>query len=116
MHSWFLNYLTNRMQYTVIHKISSSLGIFLCGLPQGSVLGPLRFLIYVNDIAVAVPDNKLKLFADDTNLYIFSLALSDLETKCNFILKEMQTWFLANKLSLNIDQTCYTIFSPQSRI
>jgi len=78
------------------------------------ILDPLLFLIYVNDIAVAVPYNKLKLFAGDTNLFLFSPTLSDLETKCNFILKEMQTWFSANKLSLNIDKTCYMIFSRQS--
>jgi hypothetical protein len=77
-------------------------------------LGPLLFLIYVNDISQVVPDNKLKLFADDTNLFLHDDNLHDLEIKANLCLDKMGCWFTANKLSLNIDKTCYTLFSGRS--
>ena len=69
---WFKSYLINRKQYTVISDYQSKLQTVTCGAPQGSVLGPLLFLIYVNDIQSAVSSATVKLFADDTNLF-FSL-------------------------------------------
>jgi len=69
---WFKSYLINRKQYTVISDYQSKLQTVTCGVPQGSVLGPLSFLIYVNDIQSAVSSATVKLFADDTNLF-FSL-------------------------------------------
>jgi hypothetical protein len=69
---WFKSYLTNRQQFTCIDDTrSSTYSNITCGVPQGSVLGPLLFLIYVNDIGSAVPNETVKLFADDTNLFVF---------------------------------------------
>jgi len=110
MYNWLKSYLYNRKQFTVVNSVSSNLGDVVCGVPQGSVLGPLLFLIYINDIYMSIPDEKLKLFADDTNLFISSPNLSDLEIKANLCLKQMECWFLANKLSHNTEKTCYTIF------
>ena len=70
VHDWFRNYLTNRQQFTCIAGIQSSVSCVSCGVPQGSVLGPLLFLIYINDIGNAVANDTIKLFADDTNLFI----------------------------------------------
>ena len=64
-----MSYLSNRFQFTTIDNVYSRLLKATCGVPQGSVLGPLLFLLYVNDIANAVPDESVKLFADDTNLF-----------------------------------------------
>ena len=69
-YDWFKSYLLNRQQYTVINGCVSNLAKITCGVPQGSVLGPLLFLLYVNDIANAVPELNVKLFADDTNLFV----------------------------------------------
>ena len=73
MHKWFRSYLTNRQQFTCVAGARSSSLSITCGVPQGSVLGPLLFLIYVNDIgnAVPLPNKIIKLFADDTNLFVF---------------------------------------------
>ena len=114
MHNWFKNYLHNRKQYTVVNNISSNVDHVPCEVPQGSVLGPLLFLIYVNDISNVLGDDILKLFADDTNLFIRGKSIAELETKANMYLDKMHLWFLANKLSLNIDKTCYTIFSVKN--
>ena len=66
-------------------------------MPQGSVLGPLMFLIYINDIAIAVPNEKVRLFADDTNLFLaHNTALSVADAANNTMLK-LNNWFLANK-------------------
>jgi len=62
VHDWFTSYLTNRKQHTVIGQSQSELQTITCGIPQGSVLGPLLFLMYVNDIHKAVPDVNLRLF------------------------------------------------------
>jgi Reverse transcriptase (RNA-dependent DNA polymerase) len=115
MFNWIKNYLTNRKQFTVINNVSSRLGDVVCGVPQGSVLGPLLFLIYINDISRAVPGDRLKLFADDTNLFIFGPDTSELELIANDCLKKMETWFVTNKLSLNIEKTCYTLFTSNNK-
>jgi len=130
MYNWFKNYLHDRKQYTVVNSaasrfgnitgndlvnsVASRLGNVTCGVPQGSVLGPLLFLIYVNDISNVIDEYDLKLFADDTNLFMAGRSLYELEVKANLCLDKLQVWFLANKLSLNIEKTCYTLFSSKS--
>ena len=115
MYAWIKNYLLNRQQFTLINNVASNLGKITCGVPQGSVLGPLLFLIYINDIANAVGGDKLRIFADDTNLFIAGNSFNDLEVKANVCLNQMQLWFVSNKLSLNYDKTCYTVFSGKAK-
>ena len=75
---WFKIYLCNRQHYTVINNVSSC---FTPGVPQGSTLGPLLFFLYVNDISRVLPGEKVKLFADDTNLFISGLDVNTLNQK-----------------------------------
>ena len=93
----------------------SSVRVFCinCGVPQGSVLGPLLFLIYVNDIYRVVPGENIKLFADDTNLFIFDEDSNKLTKRANNCLKDLDNWFKSNKLTLNLDKTSYMVFSPR---
>ena len=69
-HDWFRSHLSNRLQFTVANGAILSLAKITCGVPQESVLGPLLFLPYVNDIANSVPDQNIMLFADDINSFI----------------------------------------------
>jgi len=116
VHAWFQSYLSDRKQTTLHSDVYSDFGIITCGVPQGSVLGPLLFLIYINDIQCAVTDAKVRLFADDTNLFIHGKSLGELEITANNTLKQLTQWMAANKLSINIDKTCYSIFSPKNKV
>jgi Reverse transcriptase (RNA-dependent DNA polymerase) len=76
VHEWFKSCLHNRQQFTKVCNVSSQMCTINFGVPQGSVLGPLLFSTYINDIGNAVPSEKVKLFADDTNLFISCSSIS----------------------------------------
>ena len=80
---WLQNYLTNRKQYVVIDDHSSDMLDMTCGVPQGSVLGPILFIIYINDICNVSDVVKCVLFADDTNIFCSEKNLTDLQLTLN---------------------------------
>jgi len=94
-----------------IGELSNDVRIYFRHIPQGSVLGPLLFLIYVNDIHNAITEVKIKLFTDDTNIFVHSRGTFRLSQQTNLCFKQINEWFVANKLSLSLDKTCYTVFS-----
>ena len=81
------------------------------GVPQGSVPRPLLFLLYINDLPNAVTEGIVKLFADDSNLFLSDCDLSRLEYKANLSLQQLQDWFTANGLTINPSKTTYTVFT-----
>ena len=107
---WLESYLMNRKQYVYYNNVESEISTVVCGIPQGSILGPILFLLYINDLANV--SNKLKciLFADDTNVFYSDKCLKDVYKVMNDELNNMNNWFKVNKLSLNIDKTKYMIF------
>ena len=87
-----------------------------CGVPQGSVLGPLLFIIYTNDLPNCLQYSKAILFADDTTVYSSSKNIQYLYKSANTDLQSLAEWFRANKLSLNVGKTNYIIFSHKNNI
>jgi len=79
LHSWFTDYFHNRKQFTSINGYSSSKLSVSCGIRKGSVLGPLLFLVYVNDLPHSVPGGKIKIFADDTNFFTSASTINEFE-------------------------------------
>jgi len=107
---WFRNYLQNRKQYVQFKDSKSTVHNIPCGVPQGSVLGPLLFIIYTNDLPNCLSLCKAILFADDTTVYLSSSDTNYLYRSVNNDLESLKDWFRANKLSLNISKTNYVLF------
>ena len=103
--SWFASYLKNRSQFVSILGNESATRSIDHGVPQGSVLGPLLFLIYINDLHYAIKSSKVYHFADDTNLLNIGNNPKKMEKVINADLKILYNWLLANKISLNCDKT-----------
>jgi len=108
---WLESYLLNRQQCVCINNTTSSLKYVTCGVPQGSILGPLMFLIYINDIVKCSPTLDKILFADDTNLFHSDKNIQNLFNTVNSELSSLSNWFKANKMSLNIKKTKYILFT-----
>ena len=113
---WFSNYLSNRKQYIQYDKINKTNCLNTkCGVPQGSILGPLLFLLYINDLYQASNIIKPIMFADDTNFFYSHRNIKSLFNIMNNELNHVNAWFKANKLSLNNKKTEYTFFHKLSR-
>ena len=108
------NYLSNRKQFISYNCKTTALKDISCGVPQGSILGPLLFLLYVNDLKNASASLNAIMFADDTNLFVSHKNINTLFQIVNAELKNLETWFNGNKLSLNLTKTKYAFFHPKS--
>ena len=107
---WITNYLSDRKQYVVYNNTKSDEKHITCGVPQGSILGPLLFLLYVNDICNVSDILFPILFADDTNIFLNGKNTDELVQCMNCELNKVVIWLAANKLSLNIKKTHFMIF------
>ena len=112
----FKSYLNNRRQFVSIKGFNSEEKVMEYGVPQGSVLGPLLFLIYINDIHNALKHSTTRLFADDTNFLTENSSLDGLQKNLNSDLRNLSTWLKANKISLNASKTELIIFRHPSKI
>ena len=113
--SLFKSYLSDRRQFVTISGRNSAEAIIRHGVPQGSVLGPLLFLIYINDLNHAICHSAVHHFADDTNLLCVSSTLESLVKMLNLDLKFLWHWLNANKISLNASKTEYLLFRHPNR-
>ena len=110
-YKWFSTYLSNRQQYVSFNGNDSQPQVIKCGVPQGSILGPLLFLLYVNDIANVSSVLFMILFADDTNVFVQGKNINKMFNTMNGELQKLAEWMCINKLSLNVKKTEYIMFS-----
>ena len=105
---WFESYLSNRSQICKINVLSKR-SLIKCGVPQGLNLGPLLYLIYVNDLPNCLDNATLSMFADDTNLTTTGRTTKELEENLNKNLEKVHQWLLCNELTLSTKKTEYMI-------
>ena len=111
--AWFVDYLSNRVQKVKVNNVwSTNAGLLDIGVLQGSIIGVLLFLIYINDLPTSTLMRTL-MFADDSTCLDKHRNLNDLETSVNLELSKIADWFIANKMSINSDKTKYMIFHPR---
>ena len=115
VNKWFKNYLTGRKQIVKYKSVQSQSLTITCGVPQGSVLGPLLFLIYMNDVSRCSKKLSFILFADDTNLFYSHKNVDILYNTMNQELKNITSWLSCNKLSLNVKKTHFMVFKTKRK-
>jgi len=113
--AWFRSYLTDRTQRCYVNGCLSNQNPVKLGVPQGSNLGPLLFLIFINDLPNCLNTALARMFADDTSISVHSVNISGLEPLLNIEIKNLHSWLLANKLSLNIAKTELMIIGSRQK-
>ena len=113
--SWFRSYLSNRKQFCRVNGVDSDVGDLEVAVPQGSCLGPLLFLIYINDLPQAVQASSVTMYAGDTSLCHQSHDLTRLNEAINSDLRKLETWLQGNELSLNVAKTHSMLISTKQK-
>ena len=114
--SWFRTYLTNRRQYVHVNNIDSSESLLVHGVPQGSILGPLLFVLYINDLPQINKIANYIFYADDANIIVTADNYLDLKLKLNTVLQQIDSWVLNNGLKLNVKKTNYMVFTNRHNV
>ena len=113
-HSWFKSYLTNRYQHIELAGVRSYMYKLTTGVPQGSILGPLLFLLYVDDLTRVSKILKFTLFADDTTVLYSDRSLKYSLAAAENEISIVAQWFIANRLLINIDKTHFMFFARKN--
>ena len=115
-YAWFKSYIQNRKQICLMNGKKSHAREIRCGVPRESNLGPILFLLYINDLPKCLEATRANLFADDTNLSCAGLDASEIEIKLKKDLKNVHSWLRCNKLTLNDTKTEYMIIGSRYRL
>lgn len=114
--NWFSSYFTKRSQICKVNNTESTSKSIRCGVPQGSNLGPLLFLLYINDLPNCLHNCTPALYADDSNLTVCGETAIAVETKLNSELDNVHKWLVVNKLTLNVDKTEYMLIGSRQKL
>ena len=113
---WFCSYLTNRKQCCKVNGKISNIESITCGVPQGSCLGPLLFIIYINDLHLQMKHCDVNMYADDTSLMFASDSVTHINDCVNDDLNNLKSWLQGNKLSLNVAKTHSLVVGSRKRL
>ena len=113
---WFCSYLRNRMQTCLVDCNKSSDTYLPCGVPQGTILGPLLFLLYINDLPNCLMHSQPRMYADDTSITYASNDVEEIERCVNIDLDRIRIWLAANKLTLNTTKTEFLLIGSRQRL
>ena len=114
--NWFKSYLDNRMQKCFVNGSLSDSQPLTCGIPQGTILGPLLFLLYINDLPNCLANAHPRMYADDTHLTFASNDVAHLEENMNDDLDKITEWLAANNLTLNSSKTEFMLIGSRQRL
>ena len=112
---WFESYPMHRCQVTVVDNEKPSVKSVNVGVPQGSILGPLLFIIYVNNLPNCITSRKISMYADDTVMY-YSESVQSIEAKLNEDLANVYKWFTDNFLSFNENKSKLMLIGGRQRL
>ena len=113
---WFKSYLNNRKQQVEIRGATSNSKNLSLGVPQGSILGPLLFLIYIDDVVDSIKNGNVTMYADDTTLYVSGTSFNEIQTMLQEDVNSLSQWIKDNKLTLNVDKTKLMIIGSKQRL
>ncbi|CAB4022477.1 Hypothetical predicted protein [Paramuricea clavata] len=114
--NWFKSYLFDRKQKCNVNGLISSERSLLCGVPQGSILGPLLFLVYINDLPSCLQHSTARMYTDDTNITTTGKSIKEIASEANTDLENICIWLKANKLTLNVTKTEYMFIASDSNL
>ena len=114
--NWFKSYLNSRNQKCFVNGCLSQNRFLSCGIPQGTILGPLLFILYINDLPNCLSYTQPRMYADDTNLSFASDSIDVIEHNMNHDLANVKEWLIANKLTLNKSKSEFMLISSRQRL
>ena len=115
-YEWFGSYLDNRNQQCFVNGSLSNSQILTCGISQGTILGPLLFILYINDLPNCLSNSVARMYADDTHLTFASNNIETINDVMNHDLSNVNTWLTANKLTLNSSKTEFMLIGSRQRL